>query len=94
MSPSMYGGAVRDGVTPAYPVFGPTVIQLRGEHDLSSVVSLSETISPIARRILEVCELDDLIEPNSHGAPKRPTSARCSCGIFERIRFLARSAGS
>ena len=45
MSPSMYGGAVRDGVTPAYPVLGPTVIQLRGEHDLSSVVSLSETIA-------------------------------------------------
>ena len=130
MSPSMYGGAVRDGVIPAYPVLGPTVIQLRGEHDLSSVASLSETIartmsivdvdvvielsdvtylssatihlilrardgleqharsltlrspSPIAHRILEVCELDDLIEPTPEDNSKRQAAnvAERSCG--------------
>jgi len=130
MSPSMYGGAVRDGVAPAYPGGGRPVIQLSGEHDLSSVVSLSETIartmsldeadvvielsgvtylnsatihlilrahdwlqqharslalrspSPIARRILEVCELDDLIEPTPEDNSKRQAAnvAERSCG--------------
>ncbi len=57
MSPSMHGGAVRDGVTAAYPVLGP-IIQLRGEHDLSSVVSLSKTIA----RTVSIDDVDVVIE--------------------------------
>lgn len=60
MSPYMYGGTVRDGVTPAYRVLGPTVIQLRGEHDLSSVVSFSETIA----RTMSIVDVDVVIELN------------------------------
>lgn len=75
MSPSMCGGAVRDCVTPAYPGARDGLEQRARSLELRSP-------SPIARRILEVCELDDLIEPNPDDNSKRRTAnvAERSCG--------------